>query len=320
MTEVKRVVQNVYKFNLKDCSLISGEEMMVTDLGNEFVNTFVSRDFDKGVIVTPSGYTRGLMYKSADGGMIYNPSAWMPDIVTFNFNVYGLKKNAFYRLTVKSKNMSAYNSLSDTTADRSLQATNDAQTILLNENLTNQMEYKNYTAFFRAASVEENLAFRIGKIGINDIIIDEVELVQDAMTDNSTEQNFELDSGKSCIVAYGVFSPEVVNENSGRYLELSKVTGKGLNLYFDKTKNEYVLERDNYEDTVGSSFTNANYLVDFSFTKAPFASYVITDVSNDASPNTLKQGFIRFNILDNGKVCKYSRQNGRLAFTVSKIL
>lgn len=320
MTEIKRVIQNIYKFNLKNCLLISGEEMMVTDSGNEFINTFVHRDFDKGIIVTPSGYTRGLIYKSVDGGMFYSPAKWMPDIITFNFNIYGLKKNAFYRLTVKAKNMSAYNSLSDTTDDRSLQVTNDSQALLLNENLTSQMDYKSYNAIFRATSVEENLSFRIGKIGINDIIIDEVELAADIEEDDGTEQLFELDSGKSSIVGYGVFSPEVINEHGGRYLELSRITGKGLNLYFDKTKNEYLLERDNYEDTVGTSFTNANYTVDFCFTKAPYASYVITDVSNDVSPNTLKQGYIKFNILDSGKVGKYSRQNGRLSFIVNKIL
>ena len=320
MTEIKRVIQTIYKFDLSNCALVSGDEMMVTDSGNEFVNTFVQRDFDKGIIVTPSGYTRGLIYKSNDGGMFYSPARWMPDIITFNFNVYGLKKNAFYRLSVKAKNMSAYNSLSDTTDDRSLQVTNDSQQLLINENLTSQMEYKVYTSIFRATSVEENLAFRIGKIGINDIVIEEVEIQGDATEENTSDTLFELDSGKSNVVGYGVFSCEAVNENNSKYVELSRVTGKGLNLYFDKTKNEYILERDNYEDTVGAAFTNANYVVDFCFTKAPYASYVITDVSNDVSPNTLKQGYIKFNVLDSGKVGRYNRQNGRLTFIVTKIL
>lgn len=320
MVEIKKVIQNIYKFDFSNCQLISGDEMMVTDSGNEFVNAFVRRDFDKGIIITPSGYTRGLIYKSLDGGMIYSPPTWMPDIVTFNFNLYGLKKNAFYRLSVRAKNVSAYNNLSDTTNDRSLQVINDSQELLLNENLSSKMNYELYTAVFRASSVEENLAFRIGKIAINDIIIDEVEIMGDVETEEIVEANFELDSGKSTIVGYGVFSCETVNNNNSKYIELSRVTGKGLNLYFNKTTNEYILERDNYEDTIGSSFTNANYLVDFSFTKAPYASYVITDVSNDVSPNTLRQGYIKFNILDSGKVGRYSRQNGRLTFTVRKIL
>lgn len=320
MTEIKKIIQNIYKFDLKNCQLINGEEMVVTESGNEFVNTFVLRDFDKGVIVTPSGYMRGLIYKSLDGGMFYNPARWMPDIITFNFNVYGLKKNAFYRLTIKAKNMSAYNSLSDTTNDRSLQVTNDSQELLINEDLSSQMEYKNYIAVFRASAIEENLTFRIGKIGINDIIIDEVEIMGDLEEEKVADQLFELDSGKSNIVGYGVFSSEVVSENAGRYQEISKVTGKGLNLYFDKNKNEYILERDNYEDTIGASFTNANFVVDFSFNKAPYATYTITDVSNDASPNTLKQGYIRFTVSDSGKVGKYNRTNGRFSFIVHKIL
>lgn len=320
MAEIKKVIQNVYKFDLSNCPLISGDEMMVTDSGNEFVNTFVRRDFDKGIIITPSGYTRGLIYKSIDGGMFYSPASWMPDIITFNFNLYGLKKNAFYRLTVRAKNMSVYNNLSDTTNDRSLQVTNDAQELLINENLSEVMTYTNYVSIFRAASVEENLAFRIGKIGINDIIIDEVEVLGDTIDENLVEQAIEFDTGKSNIVGYGVFSSETVNEATGRYIEISRVTGKGVNLYFDKTKNEYILERDNYEDTIGSSFTNANFIVDFSFTKAPYAAYTITEVSNEISPNTLRQGYIRFTISEKGTVGRYKHPNGRLAFIVTKIL
>ena len=87
-----------------------------------------------------------------------------------------------------------------------------------------------------------------------------------------------------------------------------------------RQKNEYILERDNYEDTIGSSFVNANYLIDISLTKAPYASYQITEVENDVSPNTLKQGYIKFNLLDNGKVGKYNRPNGRIAIIITKII
>ena len=74
MVNIKKVIENVYKFNLDNCTLVSGDEMVVTANGNEFVNTFIYRDFDKGIIVTPSGYTRGLIYKSNDNGMFYNPA------------------------------------------------------------------------------------------------------------------------------------------------------------------------------------------------------------------------------------------------------
>lgn len=320
MTEIKKVVQNIYKFDLSQCSLISGEEMVVTESGNEFVNTFIHRDFDKGIIVTPSGYNRGLIYKSNDGGMFYSPAKWMPDIITFSFNFYGLKKNAFYRLSVKAKNMSAYNGLVDTTSDRTLQVTNAEHVLLMNEDLSSQMTYETYDVVFRASGVEETLSFRMGKIGINDIILDEVEILNDKENEiEESEQDFQLDSGKSSICAYGVFSCEMSN-TTGKYAEVSRLTGKGINLYFDKTKNEYILERDNYEDTISASFVNANYTIDISLTKAPFASYQITEVSNDVSPNTLRQGYIKFNILDTGKISKYNRPNARITITVNKIL
>ena len=81
-------------------------------------------------------------------------------------------------------------------------------------------------------------------------------------------------------------------------------------------------------DGGGAAFTNVNYVVDFSFTKAPYASYMITDVRNDASPNTIKQGYIRFVVIDNDKHASYytglpglySRSNGRFAFIIRKIL
>ena len=43
--------------------LTSGDEMVVTAYGNEFTNTFKKRDLDNGVIVTPSNYSQGLVYK-----------------------------------------------------------------------------------------------------------------------------------------------------------------------------------------------------------------------------------------------------------------
>ena len=43
------------------------------------------------------------------------------------------------------------------------------------------------------------------KIGINDIILDEVELLSDEQPETASEQTFELDSGKSAIGAYAVF-------------------------------------------------------------------------------------------------------------------
>lgn len=317
MVEIKKMIQRIYEFNFSKCYLPDGQEMMITDTGNEFVNTFIKRDMDKGIIVTPSGYSRGLMYKSTDGGIIVNPPTWYPDIISFNFNIYGLKKNAFYRVTIKAKNTSVYNSLSDTTEDRTLQITNDNQELLVNEDLSNDKDYRTIECVFRATSIENNLLFRLGKIIINNIIIDEVEIAGDIKKEVEINPECELNSGKSNIVAYGVFMPGTIKQN--RYSEMQRITGKGLNLYYDKNDKVYILERDNYEDTIGASFTNANYIVDFNFNKAPLANYTITEISNEASPNTLKQGYIKFR-LDNFEDGYYNKENGRLSFIITRIL
>ena len=322
MTEVKKVLRRIYNFDLKTCTLTDGDEMIPTEHGNEFVNTFIKRDLDNGIIVTPGGYTRGLVYKSTNDGEFYNNPDWLPETESFLFNIYGLKKGSFYRITIVSRNTRKYNRLIDVTENRKLEVLNESQELIINADVSDAVSNKNYEGIFRATSIEENIYFSIGKIYISDIIIDEVEISKDSLDDESeTKQDFEIDNGKSNIVAYGVFSPDLLNE-TGRYGELSRITGKGINLYFDKNDCKYILERDNTEDTIGSSFTNANYIIDINFNKAPYLnSYQITDVSPDVSPNTLKQGYLKFEILDKtGKSYKYDRSGGRLIFIIRKIL
>jgi len=321
MAEVKKVLQRIYEFDLKNCLLNDGDEMIPTEHGNEFVNTFIKRDLDRGVIVTPGGYTRGLVYKSSNDGEFYNNPEWLPETESFLFNIYGLKKGAFYRVTVVSRNTRKFNRLIDVTENRKLEVLNESQELIINADVTEAMTNTNYSGIFRATSIEENIYFSIGKIYISNIMIDEVEISKDSLEENEKKQDFEIDNGKSNIVAYGVFSPDLLNE-TGRYGELSRITGKGINLYFDKNELRYIIERDNNEDTVGTSFTNANYMVEFNFNKAPYLNqYQITEVSPDVSPNTLKQGFIKFEIIDkDGKPYRYDRHSGRLIFVVKKIL
>lgn len=321
MADVKKVVQRIYEFNLKNCELEDGNEMIQTEHGNEFVNTFILRDIDRGIIVTPGSYSRGMVYKSTNGGEFYNNPDWVPDVETFSYNLYGLKKGAFYRLTVVSRNTRKFNRLLDVTDNRKLEVLSETQELIINKDVSEYTSNTEFSGIFRANSIEENLYFRIGKIYISDIIIDEVELLSDIEEQEEKQQDFELDNGKSNIVGYGVFSPVLLNE-SGRYCELSRLTGKGINLYYDKNNKSYIIERDNAEDTIGSSFTGVNYIVDFNFNKAPYLNkYQITEVSADPSPNTLKQGYISFEILDkNDNPEQYTRNSGRIAIIVKKIL
>lgn len=322
MVEIKKVLQRIYEFDLKNCELNDGDEMIPTEHGNEFVNTFIKRDMDKGIIVTPGGYTRGLVYKSTNKGEFYNNPDWLPETENFSLNIYGLKKGSFYRVTVVGRNTRKYNRLTDQTDNRKLEVLDEGQTLIVSADLSDTMTNTEFDGIFRATSIEENIYFTLGKIYINNIIIDEVEINRDAAEDISeNNKDFEIDSGKSNIVAYGVFSPDLINETN-RYAELSRITGKGINLYFDKNEKRYILERDNIEDTIGASFTNANYIVEFNFNKAPYLNnYQIVDVSPDMSPNTIKQGFIKFEILDkNGNAYKYDKHNGRLIVIIKKIL
>lgn len=321
MADVKKVLQRIYNFDLKKCTLTDGEEMIPTEHGNEFVNTFIKRDLDNGIIVTPGGYTRGLVYKASNGGEFYNSPDWLPETENFLLNVYGLKKGAFYRVTVVARNTRKYNRLLDVTENRKLEVLSESQELLINADVSEALSNTSYDGIFRATSMEENIYFSIGKIYVSDIIIDEVEIARDNSEDEEKKQDFELDNGKSNIVAYGVFSCDSLNE-TGRYAELSRITGKGINLYFDKNEQKYILERDNIEDTIGASFTNANFIIDINTNKAPRLNrYQIVDVSADVSPNTLKQGFLKFEILDiNNKPCRYDVHSGRLTFIIKKIL
>lgn len=321
MNEIKKVIQKIYEFDLKNCDLNDGDEMIPTEYGNEFVNTFIKRDLDRGIIVTPGGYTRGMIYKSTNDGEFYNNPEWLPETENFLLNIYGLKKGAHYRVTVIGRNVRKYNRIMDVTENRKLEVLTENQELLINADLSEYLNNKEFSGVFKATSIEENIYFTIGKIYINNIIIEEVELVKDELEEIEKNQDFELDNGKSNIVGYGVFSPVVVNE-TGRYHELTRITGKGLNLYFDKNTTTYILERDNSEDTIHASFTGVNYVVDFNFNKAPrLKDYEIVEISAEASPNTLKQGFIKFQILDKeDKPIKYDINSGRFTILVNKIL
>lgn len=331
---IKKVVQRIYEFDLSNCDLEDGNEMITTPSGkSEFVNAFIKRDLDKGIMVTPSGYTKGLVYKSTNHGEFYNNPLWMPDIVTFSMNIFGLKKNSFYRVTVLSRTTHKYNKLTDVTDDRSLEVSNDNQELLINADVSDAYENESYSGIFRATSNEINLFFRLGKIYISNIIIDEIELLEEQSDNeeelNPTEQTTILEDGHTKLVAYGVFNTIPAIENAetyrGRYLEMTKLTGKGINLYFDKITHEYIIERDNVEDTITSSLTGIEYLIDFNFNKFInkdiFSGYRITEVSPDISPNTLKQGYIKFVFVNKDeKVVDLQNNEGRLAFLVNKIM
>jgi hypothetical protein len=323
--KIKKIVDRIYEFNFKESELVDGNEIIATETASEFVMTFRKRDLDRGIIVTPSGYKKGLVYKSSNGGEFYNNPSWIPDIVNFSLNVYGLKKGHFYKLTVTGRDTGNNTVI---TSDRSLTVSNEEKELLIDEKLNGVKENREHHSIFRSIDNEANLLFKIGKIYINNITIDEIELIGDkqGQKQEAEASTAEVHDGKIRAVAYGIFTTEATtgSDYKGRYVPMTRYSGKGISLYLDKTTNEYVIERDNEQDTVGESFTNINYSVDINLNKVVnkglFSHYDITEVSAEASPNTLKQGFIRFDFVDvSGKVVYYGNKNSRILITVSKI-
>lgn len=324
MTEkIKKVNERIYEFDFKNSELVDGNEIIATETTSEFVMTFRKRDLDRGVIVTPSGYKKGLVYKSSNGGEFYNNPSWIPDIVTFSLNVYGLKKGHFYKLTVIGRDTGGNTVI---TSDRSLAVSNEEKELLIDERLNGVRENREYHSIFRSIDNEASLLFRIGKIYINNIIIDEIELVSEEQQDPEEPLEAEIHDGKLRVVSYGVFTtePTVDDTYKGRYMPMTRYSGKGIALYFDRVESQYVLERDNSEDSIGESFTNVNYTVDINLNKVVnkghFSRYNICEVSPEASPNTLRQGFIRFEFVDEaGKPVAYSGRNSRIFISINRI-
>lgn len=323
LDKIKKVKDKIYEFDLKDSEILDGNEIIVRNNISEFVMTFRKRDLDKGIIVTPSGYNgKGLVYKTSNGGEFYNHPEWIPDIVSFAFNVYGLKKGSFYKITVVSRDTGTNTVI---TNDRRVIITNEEKELILDANVKGEYESREYYGLFRTSDNETNLLFSIGKVYISNIVIEEVEVINEEKVDEE-ESLSEYGDGKLQLAAYGIFTTESsISSSQGRYVPMNKMTGKGINLYLDKNTNEYVLERDNAEDSLSESFTNANYIVDFNFNKVVnkgnFHHYNITDVNIDLSPNTLKQGYIRFEFVDNGgKNVKFTNKNSRLAILVYRLI
>jgi len=324
LDKIKKITDRIYEFDLDKAELIDGNEIVVKNNISEFVMTFRKRDLDRGIIVTPSGYENGLVYKSTNNGEFYNNPSWVPDIVNFALNIYGLKKNTFYKITVIARDTGSNKVI---TSDRSLKVTNEQKELLLDYNLAGLRENKEYYGLFRSLNNETNLFFSIGKIYINNIIIEEVEMITEEIIEEEKEmQVSEYQEGKMQLVSYGVFTtqPNTNDLYKGRYLQMTRYAGKGLALFFDKTSNQYVLERDNVEDVIGESFTNIRYIINFNFNKVInkdlFSQYNICDVSLELSPNTLKQGFIRFEFADkDDNPIIYTNKDSRITITVHKI-
>lgn len=286
---IKKVLQRIYNFDYKQCVIRNNEEFIIENGVSEFVSSFKKYNATEGIAVLPHGYDAGLFYKNDNGGEIYSSPKYSPDIVSFGLNIYGLKKGSFYKVTVPARSTGILKTI---TSDRTLTIVTDSKELVVSEDLTDVYENKEVYGIFRATSNEINLIFKLGKIFIKDIIIDEVELFEEKTV--TEDPNIILEEGKIKLLAYGVFDYNTTPEPgyAGRYIENLRISGKGIRLYYDTKDKEFILERSNTNDVLNESFTNSSYIVDINMNKLPMSKYKVKHVSNDLSPNNLKQGYI----------------------------
>ena len=63
---IKKIVKTIYKFDFSESELVDGRELVTENNVSEFATAFGRKDLDHGIIVTPSGYKSGFVYKNND--------------------------------------------------------------------------------------------------------------------------------------------------------------------------------------------------------------------------------------------------------------
>ena len=295
-TMIKKVINKVYHLDYSKVKLESGDEFVINKNGySDFIQSFKMIDHDNGYVVLPSNYNNGLFYRIDNGGEIFSSPKYEPEITKFSFNILGLRIGKFYRVSVKAKTTGNYTMF---TSDRSLLVTTSTNELLIEEDLTDVDKYQVYNGIFCSQSSEIIINFEIGKIYIKDIIIEEVEIIENEIVDE--EKPVETFTGNTLeLCAYGIF--EIVPnglENQSKYVKLQDVSSHGIVLSYNKETHEYIVERDNNNDTISDILTNARYIMHIDLNKTisfkKFNGYSITAVSPDISPCTLKQGYYSF--------------------------
>ena len=141
LDKIKKINDRIYEFDFSQSALADGDEVVVANGVSELNLALSKKDFDKGIIASVGGYKTGLVYKSTNDGEFYNHPNWIPDIVSFSLNIFGIKKGAFYKITVVGRDTGLNRVI---TADRRLKITNEQRELLLDETLQGSYENKEY--------------------------------------------------------------------------------------------------------------------------------------------------------------------------------
>ena len=326
MKNIKKIIREIYKFDFSNNVLEDGDEILSRDKDylDELIILLKKNDTANGIVVVPSGYNNGLFYKSSNNGEILNDPTWMPEIVSFNLNVYGLKKNHWYKLTTIGRSSGTNNIIS---SDRRILLKTPDGNLLQEHELKNVLDSNECkSSLFKADSNEMVINMTLGKVFLNNVILEEVELYEDIEKEDIADLVYS-DNYKQ-LVAHGTFLLNPVKDKySKRFIELIKTTGQGINLYYDKNTFEYILERDNTQELLTEPFTNTKYIIEVNTTKIPkyvkntlmFDDFVTTEVSTDISRNTIKSGYVKFAFIKNNKIVDYRKDTNRLSVLVYKL-
>ena len=316
---IKRIVKNIYSIDYSQIKLEDKNEFIVDKNGvSDFVNGLKLIDKDNGIIVMPINYTNGLFYSSENGGEIYSSPKFEPEIVNFSFDLMGLKRNSFYKLTITARtagNNSFYNS------NRKATISTSTGELILEHDFKDDVDNTSITGVFCAVSQEIIINFAIGKINIKNITIDEVELVQETI--ESEEKPTEIiKNGSFELAAYGIFEA-LPYTDSVRFVQLQDISSHGISLFFDNNTKEYIIERDNKNDVVSDCITNMRYILYIDLNKnanyQKFIGYAMTEISSNISPNTLKQGFYKFVLTKPDNTPYRIQQSGRIGIYLFKL-
>lgn len=305
MSKIKKIKRLIYDMDFKTNLVPLNSEI----LRDEFITMFKHNDIKNNITVIPIiNYEQtGLAYS---GNEIKAHENWDPAVVTFKLSIFGLKKGEWYRITVISRSAAEFSLI---TNDRTLFVKNNIGDIIINEDLTRKYNNEKYEGFFRATSGNVDLEVKLGKIFISKFKIEEIEFVDESY--EKTKKLGEYGPGKYELKSWGVFKMDTnYNQpNKKGWIEIPRISGDGIKIYFDKKSNQYILERDIDNDLIGESFGDIQYVIEFNENKlinfvngsTIYDKLVVLEHSSAIAPNSLRDGYLKFGFVKDEKLIEY---------------
>jgi hypothetical protein len=331
--DIKKIKQEIYRFNFINSELEDRYAILsVNEEGlDELLIALKKTDFDNGISVIPAGYTSGLYYSSKNDGEIYSSPYKIPDIVKFRLSFDGLRRNGWYRLKVISRDYGSNDDIATIADDRSLYVTTSNNELLVDEDLSNVEDNKEFISIFKSTSNEIDLIFKMGSIYISDIIVEEI--IPDLKVEEEDEEfpHTIIGEGKYRLYGWGIYDLNMnVPQEHTSYTRITQLSGQGISLFYDSKNNEICLERDGTDSTMIDPFTDSKYVIELNENKITnydkskkeniYDKIVLTEINSDLSPNTRELGFVKYAFIKNGNKIKFSNSDSKLTIFIWKIV